>query len=160
MNIVLAFTNAVGTISSIFFIDSMGRRYLILRTVPFISISWVIVAVGIIVQANPDTYTLGGAISTAGILLFILIFAFGMGSTPWTINSEIYPLHVAGTANSLSAFTNWLCNGFISTVFPIITASDTVAIKCSIYFMLALFAVGCWFFTYYLIPETANKSIE
>jgi hypothetical protein len=60
----------------------------------------------------------------------------------------------------LSAFTNWICNGFISTVFPIITASDTVAIKCSIYFVLALFAVACWFFTYFLIPETANKSIE
>ena len=82
-----------------------------------------------------------------------------MGSTPWTINAEIYPLHIAGTANSLSAFTNWMCNGVISTVFPIITQSDTLAIKVSIYFILAAFAVGCWLFTYFLIPETAGKPI-
>ena len=49
LNIFLAMANAVGTIASIFVIDNLGRRYIILRTIPIIAFSWVVVSVGFIV---------------------------------------------------------------------------------------------------------------
>ena len=46
LNIPLACFNALGTIMSVFFIDKLGRRYLILRVLPLIALSWFITAIG------------------------------------------------------------------------------------------------------------------
>lgn len=46
LNIPLSAFNATGTFLSIFFIDKLGRRYIILRSLPFIAISWIITATG------------------------------------------------------------------------------------------------------------------
>ena len=89
----------------------------------------------------------------------MLFFSFGMSSPPWTINAEIYPLHVIGTANSLSATTNWVVNAIVSEVFKLLTEVSVEA-SVLVYCSLALFAVLCFIFTYKLIPETANKSID
>lgn len=44
MNIPLAFTNALGSIVSIFLIDDLGRRFIILRTLPGVFFSLCLVA--------------------------------------------------------------------------------------------------------------------
>ena len=46
LNIPLSFINGLGTLISVFFIDNLGRRYLILRSLPLIALSWFIVATG------------------------------------------------------------------------------------------------------------------
>ena len=46
LNIPLSFINGLGTLLSVFFIDNLGRRYLILRSLPLIALSWFIVAAG------------------------------------------------------------------------------------------------------------------
>lgn len=82
-----------------------------------------------------------------------------MSSTPWTINSEIYPLHVIGTASSLSATTNWITNAIVAETFKIVTEISVTA-SVLVYITLSFFCFGCFFFTYKFIPETAGKSIE
>ena len=46
LNIPLSFFNATGTFLSILFIDKLGRRYIILRSLPFIALSWLVTATG------------------------------------------------------------------------------------------------------------------
>lgn len=162
LNIPLSAFNATGTFLSIFFIDRLGRRYIILRSLPFIAVSWIITAIGM-AYTGPDrsdsTQTTGGIVACIGVSLFLLCFAFGMSSTPWTLNAEIYPLHVIGTANSLSATTNWVVNAFVSECFKLLT-EISITSEVIVYVCLGAFAVACFFFTYYLIPETANKPID
>jgi SP family myo-inositol transporter-like MFS transporter 13 len=43
----LAFINAAGTLVAIFFVDRLGRRYILLRTLPGVGISLIIVAIGL-----------------------------------------------------------------------------------------------------------------
>ena len=162
LNIPLSAFNATGTILSIFFIDKLGRRFIILRSLPFIAVSWLITAAGMAFtgENQPEsTQTTGGIIACIGVSLFLLCFSFGMSSTPWTINAEIYPLHVIGTANSLSATTNWVVNAFVSECFKLLT-EISIASEVIVYVCLGGFAVICFFFTDYLIPETANKPID
>ena len=162
LNIPLSFLNAVGTIASIFFIDKLGRRYLILRTTPFVALCWFVTATGMALtrpSLDEETQTVGGIVACLGLSFFLLFFAFGMSSTPWTINAEIYPLHVIGTANSLSATTNWLVNAFVSYVFKILTEISITA-EVIVYICLGFMAILCFFFTYKFIPETANKPIK
>lgn len=46
LNIPLSAMNAFGTTISIFTIDRLGRRYVMLRTLPFVVIAWLVVALG------------------------------------------------------------------------------------------------------------------
>ena len=84
LSIPLSFFNALGTLLSIFFIDRMGRRYLILRSLPLITLTWLIVATGMAFTGenqSSQNQTIGGIIACVGIYLFIFIFAFGIGTT-------------------------------------------------------------------------------
>ena len=94
----------------------------------------------------------------AGIILFLGSFSVGMSSTPWTVNTEIYPLHVIGTANSLSTTTNWATNFVVATVFLIFL--DTKLGSVLSFIVLAGFAVLAWVFIFNLLPETAGKNID
>lgn len=82
-----------------------------------------------------------------------------MSSPPWTVNSEIYPLHLIGTANSLAAATNWTTNAVVSEVFKILTGISIVS-EVIVYYVLGLFCLLCFVFVYFMLPETANKTIE
>ena len=90
--------------------------------------------------------------------MFLASFSVGMSSTPWTINTEIYPLHVIGTANSLSTTTNWATNFVVSTVFLIFLETKLGSVLSFV--VLASFAVLAWIFIYKLLPETAGKNID
>ena len=158
LNIPLASINALGTLISVFTIDKLGRRYILLRTLPFVILGWVTVAIGMGVAGNPDNKTTGGYISVAGLMLFLFSFSIGVSSTPWTINAEIYPIHVIGTASSLSTTTNWATNAIVASVFLLTTS--TVTGQVLTYSLLAFFGLLCLVFVYKFVPETANKQIN
>lgn len=121
-NLPLSGTNAVGTVIAVFFIDKLGRRYIMLRTLPIIGIAMFLISIGFIVH-NYTSATLAGTwIVFFSIIIYLAYFSIGMGSTPWTVNSEIYPLHLRGVGNSLSTFANWVSNSLLSFVF--LTTTD------------------------------------
>ena len=158
LNIPLACINAVGCLISVYTIDRLGRRYILLRTLPFVSIAWLIVAIGMALNTSSQTQTWGGQVSFVGLMMFLLFYAIGIGTTPWAINSEIYPVHVIGTANSIATTVNWLANFLVSFMFLETTGTQVGAI-CT-YIALAIFAACAWTFVYVLIPETAKKDID
>ena len=90
--------------------------------------------------------------------MFLLFFSFGMSATPWTVNAEIYPLHVIGTANSLATTVNWLVNFIVASVF--LETTQTVRGEVMTYSLLAFFAFSGFLFVYSMVPETANKQVD
>ena len=158
LNIPLACINAVGCLISVYTIDRFGRRYILLRSLPFVAVAWLIVASGMALNTYSESYSLGGKVSFVGLMMFLLFYAIGIGTTPWAINSEIYPVHVIGTANSIATTVNWLTNFLVSFMFLETTGTPVGAI-CT-YGALAFFAICAWTFTYVLIPETAKKDIN
>lgn len=129
-----------------------------LRTLPFAILGWLITALGMYLNSYTDASTTGSYVAFTGIILFLFSFSIGMSSTPWTVNAEIYPLHVIGTANSLSTTTNWLSNFVVATVFLIFLSTPLGSVLSFI--VLAFFAGCAWFFVYLLLPETANHTID
>jgi hypothetical protein len=51
----LALTNALGTIIAIVYIDKLGRRYILLRLIPFIAATLLVLATGLGINGLPDT---------------------------------------------------------------------------------------------------------
>lgn len=158
LNIPLATVNAVGTLGSIFLIDRYGRRYSMLRCLPFACFGWLVTAFGMYLYNYSSQSDSGSYIAFGGIILFLISFSLGMSSSPWTVNAEIYPLHVIGSANSLSTTTNWVSNFVVATVFLIFLETPLGSVLCFI--VLAAFSMIAFAFIYYLLPETANRTID
>ncbi|KAH1217686.1 Sugar transporter ERD6-like 16 [Glycine max] len=53
----------------------------------------------------------------AGVLIYIAAFSIGLGSVPWVIMSEIFPIHLKGTAGSLVVLVAWLGAWVVSYTF-------------------------------------------
>ena len=155
LNIPLAFVNAVGTLIACLYIDKFGRRYLMLRTLPISCFGWLITALGMYLNGYTSAEATGSYMAFTGIIVFLCSFSLGMSATPWTVNTEIYPLHVIGTANSLSTTTNWTTNFIVATLFLIFLETPLGAVLS--FLALAAFAALCWLFVYGLLPETANR---
>ena len=89
---------------------------------------------------------------------YLAFFSIGFSSTPWTVNSEIYPIHLAGTAVAIATATNWLSNFVVSSVFL-----STLHLQGGAVFtfdILALFSVLAWVFIYKFLPETAGQTVS
>lgn len=161
LNIPLAATNAIGTIVAAFIIDDMGRRYIILRTLPGVFVSLLLVSLSMylaIYSDDPGTKNAAHYLFFISIILYLAFFSVGFSSTPWAINSEIYPIHLVGTAVALATATNWLCNFIVASLF--LTSMETDAGKVYTFLILAGFTVFAFIFVYCLVPETANKKIQ
>ena len=160
LNIPLSAMNAFGTMLSLLTIDRLGRRYVMLRTLPFVVFAWLVVATGMFMleSTKTETASLGGYFAFFGTMGFLFAFGIGMASTPWTVCAEIFPLHIIGTANSLTTTTNWLSNFVVAQFFPLMLNSEKL--KGWGFIILAFFSALSWFFIYLMLPETANKEIS
>ena len=91
------------------------------------------------------------------IIAYLAFFSIGFSSTPWAINSEIYPIHLIGTAIALATATNWLTNFIVSISF--LSFMETKEGKVYTFLILAGFAFIAIIFVYFLVPETAGRRI-
>ena len=88
---------------------------------------------------------------------YLLCFSVGFSSAPWAVNSEIFPIHLIGTAVALATATNWLSNFAVASVF--LTSMESDAGKVYTFGILAGFALIAFIFIYFMVPETAGKKI-
>lgn len=71
--------------------------------------------------------SVGGFISLLATASYLAFFQPGMGTMPWTINSEIFPLHARSLGVSVATATNWCCNLLISYTFLDLTRAAGAA---------------------------------
>ncbi|XP_021902308.1 inositol transporter 4-like [Carica papaya] len=89
--------------------------------------------------------------------LYIIVYAPGMGTVPWIVNSEIYPLRYRGIGGGIAAVSNWTSNLIVSLTF----LSLTKAIGSSGTFLLfAGFSLIGLVAIYFLVPETKGLQFE
>jgi len=97
---------------------------MLLRWMPFVAASLFSLCIGLSLfywNEDPAIKLLGTVLSFVSICAYLLFFSSGMASTPWTINSEIFPLHLRGAGISAATFTNWLCNFIVVENFLTVT---------------------------------------
>jgi MFS transporter, SP family, galactose:H+ symporter len=135
-----------------------------LRTLPFVALFMGVIGLGMglrnhVDEGNSIAQGFGKWFAAGGLFFYLMAFAIGMGPTPWTINSEIYPLHLRGMGNSLSSTTNWIANFAVSmsflTLMEDIPYGDVFA-----FLLIVVFSLLGWIFVYGLIPETKGLSLD
>lgn len=80
-----------------------------------------------------------------------------MGTVPWIVNSEIYPLRFRGVCGGIAATANWISNLIVAQSF----LSLTEAIGASWTFLIfGVISVIALFFVLICVPETKGLPIE
>ncbi|XP_049929785.1 proton myo-inositol cotransporter-like isoform X2 [Epinephelus moara] len=92
-----------------------------------------------------------------GLVLYLAFFAPGMGTMPWTVNSEIYPLWARSTGNACSSGVNWIFNVLVSLTFlhvaQFLTYYGAFFMYTGLVVLALLFVLGC-------LPETQGLQLE
>ncbi|XP_022243162.1 proton myo-inositol cotransporter-like [Limulus polyphemus] len=92
-----------------------------------------------------------------GFSLYLMCFASGMSSMPWTVNSEIYPLWARSTCYATATSVNWLSSLLVTMTFQWLVE---VLTRYGTFWCHMSFAVLGWIYLFLMLPETKGKPLE
>jgi len=141
------------TLVSIPLMDRAGRRTLHLYGLGGMFIFSIFITISLLIKEMMNWMKIMSVIST---LCFVIFFAIGPGSIPWMITAELFTHGTRPAAMSIAVLVNWLSNFLVGIAFPKMQATFFNYTFLPFSFLLACF----WIFTYYLVPETKNKTFE
>ncbi|AIQ11995.1 sugar porter family MFS transporter [Paenibacillus durus] len=149
--IMVGLVNLIFTALSLWLVDKLGRKVLLLAGSFFMTVS-----LGIIGFAFHTGRT-DGPIVLICILVYVAAFAISLGAVVWVILSEIFPSRIRGLATAVATMALWGADFAVSQSFPPLLASAGPAITFWIFAATSLFT---FLFTWGVIPETKGKSLE
>ena len=167
----IAVTNFAFTLVAFRYIDRIGRRRILLLSIPVMVLGLALCAVAFIFihlptqesPASPNPNPAATESSTPWPLAIVLSmavyvssYAVGLGNVPWQ-QSELFPLSVRSLGSALATATNWGSNFVIGLTFlpmmEFITPTGTFA-------LYAFVCVGAWMAVWTIYPETAGLGLE
>ncbi|XP_047164354.1 probable inositol transporter 2 [Vigna umbellata] len=98
-----------------------------------------------------------GWLAIVGLALYIIFFSPGMGTVPWVVNSEIYPLRYRGICGGIASTTCWVSNLVVSQTFLTLTVAIGTAWTFMLFGVVALVGI---FFVLIFVPETKGVPME
>ncbi len=146
--------NVIFTIIGAWLVDRAGRRPLLLASLSGMAIALGLLAIAF--QLPQLTSSLGIAVVLI-LMLYVASFAIGLGPVFWLLISEIYPLNVRSKAMSVATVANWGANLIVAVTFLSIVQSLG---RPGAFWLYAALTVASVLFTYFLVPETKNRTLE
>lgn len=171
----VASTNFVMTCLAIKLIDHVGRRRILLWSIPVMSFGLFACSVGFYFITLPSDLNAENPSSTPGawdsvplsqryaelivlisIILYVGAYALGLGNVPW-MQSELFPLSVRSLGSGLGTSTNWGANFIVGLTFLPMMQFLTPGLTFLIYSGVC---VGGWLWIWWIYPETKGLSLE
>ncbi|WQF84180.1 Putative major facilitator, sugar transporter, major facilitator superfamily [Colletotrichum destructivum] len=161
---VVAGTNFIFTVLSIFLIDRVGRRRLLLWTMWGMPVCLAIAAIAFHwIPLDNDTLKLTSQevgwpaiLVLVAMIMFVAFYAAGLGCVPWQAN-EFLPMEVRAMGTMMINIFNWGPNIIVSSTFLSMmrgmTPSGTFGFYAGLSFMGWVFVIFCY-------PEAANMTLE
>ncbi|ESZ96878.1 hypothetical protein SBOR_2743 [Sclerotinia borealis F-4128] len=167
----VALTNFILTCAALMLIDRIGRRRILLLSIPIMIIGLLLCSIGFHYMNFPSTLSPStSSTSTSSspsspfppililtsIILYTGSFALGLGNVPW-MQSELFPLSVRSLGSSLSTCTNWSANFIIGLTF--LPMMDLLTPTWTFVVYAGVCAVG-WCCIWWIYPETRGLGLE
>ncbi|CAG7953212.1 unnamed protein product [Penicillium nalgiovense] len=157
MSGVLNIVQLVGVTTSIWTMDVVGRRKLLLSGAALMAISHIIIAALVGTYSDDwPSHKAEGWTSVAFLLFYMLAFGASWGPIPWAMPSEIFPSSLRAKGVALSTCSNWLNNFIIGLITPPLV-QDT-GYGAYVFFAVFCLLAGMW--TFFFVPETKGRTLE
>ena len=151
-SISVGIVNVIATIVSVFLLDRVGRRPLLLTGMAGMTLGLLALTCTFLFDFPAESL-----LSVLSLMLYVAAFAIGIGPVAWLIISEIYPHRIRGRAMSLAIMANWIANYIVSLTF--LTLIE-VATSAGAFFVYALICAFAFWFIHRFVPETKGKTLE
>ncbi len=145
----------LATVTSIFFIERLGRRPLLMGMAATQSIAFLGIAISTEVSHDRGSH-IPGIIATVFICLYFIAFGFGWVAVPWLYPAEINSLSMRTKGAALATAMDWLFNYMVVQTTPI----GIHYLKWGLYLVYSVLNATFVPIVYFLIVETAGKSLE
>ena len=172
----VAGTNFAFTVMAILLIDKIGRRRMLLYSVPFMIIGLLFAAYGFTYISLPSSSDLpspttldtttdpsptspdreAALMILVSIMLYVASYALGLGNVPW-MQSELFPLSVRSLGSGVATSTNWAANFIVGLTFLPLMDALSPARTFVLYALVCAVGYGLVWGWY---PETAGLSLE
>lgn len=163
----IAVTNFIFTLFAFKLIDQVGRRRILLYSMPFMALglaacalSFSFIDSGSDQEANHSTPAASSNVwpyvLLASLIGYVSSYAIGLGCVPWQ-QSELFPLNVRSLGSGLATMTNWSSNFVVGVSFlPMMqTLGATWTFVC-----YAAICVFGWCTIWAIYPETSGLALE
>ncbi|KAF9338073.1 hypothetical protein BG006_000062 [Podila minutissima] len=140
--------SVVVTILSVYLVDRINRRPLLIASFAGIGFSSILLVAG--------AYANVSSLVAVAVFMYFAAFALAMGPIPWLIISELLPTYALSAGSSAATTTNWGTNFVIGLLFPMLTKSMGNA-------TFILFGATSFFGAFFVwrwVPETRNRTVE
>jgi MFS family permease len=151
---IFGFVNFIGAFPAVWTMDTLGRRSLLLLTLPFMALT--IFAAGLsfsIPSDNPAHFVVLAIL----IYLFCAEYSPGMGPVPTTYSAEVFPLSHREIGMSFAIATANIWATVLSLTFPIILAALQPQ---GAFWLYAVLNIVAFFLVFLFVPETRLKSLD
>jgi len=164
----IAITNFVFTLFAFSLIDSIGRRRVLLISIPFMVLALVLSAVAFsrlpsdsgASLATPYHTTLKHSLLPFALLLSLILYvaayALGLGCVPWQ-QGELFPLSVRSLGSGLATATNWGSNFIVGISF--LPMMNVLGSEVTFAGYAIMCAIG-WVLVWLIYPETKGLELE
>ena len=147
---VIGTANVLITIVSIFLVDRLGRRFLLLLGTADMAVALVLVGSALHRRS-------AGVVVFYEVIAYVIFFGIGMGPVVWLLISEIYPTKIRGQAMSLATLSVWGANWIVAGTFLSLIRAAGPAGTFWIFSFISILAFG---FCFVFVPETKGRSLE
>ncbi|CAO3637941.1 unnamed protein product [Mucor fragilis] len=148
MAIVSTVFNFASTIASLFLIDRVGRRPLLMAAEIGACVFSILLVIGYVYSIGP--------LLVVSVFGYVVSFAIGVGPVPWMMTSELVPVYASSAVGAVATASNYATNFLIGQCFPLIFQE----IKGYSFAIFAGVAALALIYTYYKVPETNGRSLE
>lgn len=150
--------NVLSTVISIYAVDKVGRRALLLEAGVQMFVSQVIIAILLATGMKDESKLPHGTAIVIVLLIcvFVSSFAWSWGPLGWLIPSETFPLETRSAGQSVTVCVNLLFTFVIAQAF----LSMLCHFKYGIFLFFASWVLVMSVFVLFLLPETKNIPIE
>jgi MFS transporter, SP family, galactose:H+ symporter len=146
--------NVVMTIVAMVLLDRLGRRPLLIGGLVVMAAALTLQGFAFASSRPGETLSV---VSMMTLMVYIGAFALGLGPIFWLLISEIYPLHVRGTAMGVATTANWISNLLVSSTFLTLVSALGPAV---VFWGYAFVTGGALVFAYVMVPETKGRTLE
>lgn len=159
LSVAVGFCKTAFVLISVFFVDRVGRRPLLLGSSAGMVISLVILGSSLLVIEHypGKNLTWAGALVITTVLTFTASFASGYGPLAWVYSSEIFPLRLRAQGASLGTAVNRIMSGVVTMTF--ISLYKAITFAGSFYLYAGVATLGA-LFIFFFLPETRGRTLE
>jgi SP family myo-inositol transporter-like MFS transporter 13 len=148
--LVVALTNFVFTFVAVKYVDIVGRRDMLLQTMPLMELA----LFGLVYVFGGDPPS--GKSIVVLIVCYVACYSSALGNVPWQ-GVELLPLPARALGSTAITATNWACNFLVSSTF--LTLTEVVSAQGAFLIYSVFTALAC-VGVYFCYPDVSGLPLE